>query len=168
VIAYGVAIDEKLSWGQKLSAYAFLASGLGFFIFARQREAKRPREAEDRVRREQATRTVLSDADFAAECGPDVPPTIAGRMRQLFAEASDKCLDLPDEHVRPELIRPSDCLVGDLALDLDMVATLDLVQKIEKEFSIRVNRNEWFNNEVPKVGDIVRYVAAKVAAKQQG
>jgi acyl carrier protein len=168
VIAYGAAIDEELNWGQKLGAYAFLAFGLVFVIFAIKHAAKRQREAEDKMRREQAIRSVLSDADFAVECGANVPPTIAGRMRQLFAEVSDECLEIPDEHVRPELIRPSDCLVGNLALDLDSIATLDLVHKIEKEFGIRVKRNEWFNNEIPTVGDIVRHVATKVAAKQQG
>jgi acyl carrier protein len=170
LMAFFVAIDTELSSGQKLGAFSFLAVCLAFVIFATKHEMKRQREAESKMRREQAIRTVLSDADFAVECGTSISADVAGRVRKILAEVSETSLGLEDEIVRPELIRPSDCLVGNLALDLDSLAMIDLFANLKKEFGVRVRFREYINETLTlrTVGDVVRLVSERMTPKEQG
>ena len=109
-----------------------------------------------RVRRHMSGRVPLSDEEFRANFFPASWTEVASKVRQIIGEAID--IDMSRAH-------PSDQFVKDLRIDdLDSLASVEIVMKVEEEFGITVTDDE--AQSISTIEQLVNLVASKLDPKR--
>lgn len=109
-----------------------------------------------RVERQMSSRLPLSDEEFGATYFPASWTKAASRIRRIVGEELD--IDI-------SRALPSDRFVQDLRIDdLDSLAAVTIVTKIEKEFGITITDNEAVS--IITIEQLVSCVASKLASKR--
>ena len=101
-------------------------------------------------------RVPLSDEDFGARFFPAGWTEVASKVRQIIGEAID--IDMSRAH-------PSDQFVKDLRIDdLDSLASVEIVMKVEEEFGITITDDE--AQRIITIEQLVNLVGSKLESKQ--
>ncbi|MDA0832981.1 MAG: acyl carrier protein [Planctomycetota bacterium] len=124
-----------MEWWGVIVAMASLMTWCSF-----RQEAREKKTFAEHFRQHQASRPVIAAEEFSRQCGADVSPDIANRVRRILAEVGVTWI-LPSDAAdafHSDGIYADDHLEADLGYHLDSLAFIELEARLEDEFGVRL------------------------------